>query len=203
MNMPLMIDLSNKKVVIVGGGKVATRRTTSLLAYTNHIHVVSPTITDTLQKYLETKQITYEKKLFEPQDVKNADMVIAATNQSDVNNDVRAALSKNVLFNHAEQADLGNITFPNFLKRDKLTISVSTDGASPKLGQRIIKDLKDTYNEDYSMYIQFLYESRQYIKSLKIEPSDKQALLEQILSDKYLDEKKQQDFIRWLKSQVK
>ena len=58
-------------------------------------------------------------------------------------------------------------------------------------------------NEDYSMYIQFLYESRQYIKSLKIEPSDKQALLEQILSDKYLDEKKQQDFIRWLKSQVK
>ena len=54
------------------------------------------------------------------------------------------------------------------------------------------------------MYIQFLYESRQYIKSLKIEPSDKQALLEQILSDKYLDEKKkQQDFIRWLKSQVK
>ena len=74
---------------------------------------------------------------------------------------------------------------------------------SPKLGQRIIKDLKDTYNKDYSMYIQFLYESRQYIKSLKIEPSDKQALLEQILSDKYLDEKKQQDFIRWLKSQVK
>ena len=68
--------------------KVATRRTTSLLAYTNHIHVVSPTITDTLQKYLEAKQITYEKKLFEPQDVKNADMVIAATNQSDVNNDV-------------------------------------------------------------------------------------------------------------------
>lgn len=80
---------------------------------------------------------------------------------------------------------------------------MSTDGASPKLGQRIIKDLKDTYNEDYSMYIQFLYECRQYIKSLKIEPSDKQALLEQILSDKYLDEKKQQYFIRWLKSQVK
>ena len=202
MNMPLMIDLSNKKVVIVGGGKVATRRTTSLLAYTNHIHVVSPTITDTLQKYLETKQITYEKKLFEPQDVKNADMVIAATNQSDVNNDVGAALSKNVLFNHAGQADLGNITFPNFLKRDKLTISVSTDGASPKLGQRIIKDLKDTYNEDYSMYIQFLYESRQLIKRLSIEPSRKQDLLQHILSDEYLDEVKQREFTRWLHLQV-
>ena len=133
MNMPLMIDLSNKKVVIVGGGKVATRRAKTLLAYTKHIHVVSPT-PDTLQKYLETQQITYEKKHFEPQDVENADVVIAATNQSDVNNDVGAALSKNVLFNHAGQAALGNITFPNFLKRDKLTISVSTDGASPKLG---------------------------------------------------------------------
>lgn len=95
-------------------------------------------------------------------------MVIAATNQSDVNNDVRAALSKNVLFNHAGQADLGNITFPNFLKRDKLTISVSTDGASPKLGQRIIKDLKDTYNEDYSMYIQFYMKVDSILNHLKL-----------------------------------
>ena len=45
--------------------------------------------------------------------------------------------------------------------------------------------------------------SRQYIKALRIEPSDKQALLEQILSEKYLDETKQHEFIRWLKSQVK
>ncbi|TBW74130.1 NAD(P)-binding protein, partial [Staphylococcus warneri] len=82
------------------------------------------------------------------------------------------------------------------------TISVSTDGASPKLGQRIIKDLKDTYNEDYSMYIDFLYESRQLIKRLSIEPSRKQELLQHILSDEYLDEVKQQEFTRWLHLQV-
>ena len=46
MNMPLMIDLSNKKVVIVGGGKVATRRAKTLLAYTkpvSYTHLTLPT----------------------------------------------------------------------------------------------------------------------------------------------------------------
>ena len=55
---------------------------------------------------------------------------------------------------------------------------------------------------EYVTYVQFLYESRQYIKALSIEPSDKHALLEQILSDTYLDENKQHEFIRWLQSQV-
>ena len=73
----------------------------------------------------------------------------------------------------------------------------------PEISQRIIKNLEHTYTEDYADYVQFLYESRQYIKALRIEPSDKQALLEQILSEKYLDETKQHEFIRWLKSQVK
>ena len=40
------------------------------------------------------------------------------------------------------------------------------------------------------------------LKALSIEPSDKHALLEQILSDTYLDENKQHEFIRWLQSQV-
>ena len=44
-NMPLMIDLQNKKIVIVGGGKVATRRAKSLVEYCSHVHIVSPSIT--------------------------------------------------------------------------------------------------------------------------------------------------------------
>ena len=47
-NMPLMIDLQNKKIVIVGGGKVATRRAKSLVEYCSHVHIVSPSITKEL-----------------------------------------------------------------------------------------------------------------------------------------------------------
>ncbi|MEQ5997706.1 NAD(P)-binding protein [Staphylococcus saccharolyticus] len=203
MNIPLMVDLTKKKIIIVGGGKIATRRVQTLLDYTNNIHVISPTITETIEKLVKTGRISYSEKCFESKDIEKADLVIAATNLEMVNNQVRLSVPSHALFNHAGRAELGNITFPNVFKRDRLTISVSTGGVSPKLGQRIIKSLEDTYTEDYADYVQFLYESRKYIKALKIGPSDKQALLEDILSDTYLDERKQHVFIRWLKSQVK
>ena len=58
------------------------------------------------------------------------------------------------------------------------------------------------YDERYDTYIEFLYQSRQRIKALPIEPSEKQNLLQQILSETYLNEDKQREFMRWLQSQV-
>lgn len=46
MNMPLMIDLTNKNVVIVGGGVIASRRAQTLSQYVEHMTVISPTITE-------------------------------------------------------------------------------------------------------------------------------------------------------------
>ena len=69
----------------------------------------------------------------------------------------------------------GNITFPNQLRRGKLTISVSTDGASPKLAKQIIQNLAQTYDESYEDYIDFLYESRQLIKEKALTSSEKQS----------------------------
>ncbi len=100
--MPLMLDLTNKKVVVVGGGKIATRRIKTLLNYTEHIHVVSPVITNQIAQWVETQRITYLEKRFEPTDIEEADMVIAATNHSEVNEEVRLSVPEHVLFNHAE-----------------------------------------------------------------------------------------------------
>ena len=61
-NMPLMIDLQNKKIVIVGGGKVATRRAKSLVEYCSHVHIVSPSITKELHTLFQNA-IDFEKCL--------------------------------------------------------------------------------------------------------------------------------------------
>ncbi|MEN2448023.1 NAD(P)-binding protein, partial [Bacillus sp. JR_15] len=93
-----------------------------------------------------------------------------------------------------------NITFPNQLRRGRLTISVSTEGASPKLGKQIIQDLSETYDKSYENYIDFLYEARQLIKAKVIDSSKKQQLLKDILSKKYFNQAEQQSFISWLES---
>lgn len=125
-----------------------------------------------------------------------------ATNNNDVNTKVLESVPHYALCNHASKAQVGNVTIPSILKRGKLSISVSTNGASPKLNKKIISRISDMYDESYEMYIDFLYESRQLIKRLSIEPSRKQDLLQHILSDEYLDEVKQREFTRWLHLQV-
>lgn len=61
-NMPLMIDLQNKKIVIVGGGKVATRRAKSLVEYCSHVHIVSPSITKELHTLFQQQRLTWAEK---------------------------------------------------------------------------------------------------------------------------------------------
>ena len=201
-NMPLMIDLSQKSIVIVGGGKVATKRASTLIEYCADVHIVSPIISTTLKELLDNENITWSQKEFEPQDVEHADFVVIATNNNEVNTKVLESVPPHALCNHASKAQVGNVTIPSILKRGKLSISVSTNGASPKLNKKIISRISDMYDESYEMYIDFLYESRQLIKRLSIEPSRKQDLLQHILSDEYLDEVKQREFTRWLHLQV-
>ncbi|HHB3181208.1 TPA: NAD(P)-binding protein [Staphylococcus aureus] len=199
MNMPLMIDLTNKNVVIVGGGVVASRRAQTLNQYVEHMTVISPTITEKLQNMVDNGVVIWKEKEFEPSDIVDAYLVIAATNEPRVNEAVKKALPEHALFNNVGDASNGNVVFPSALQhRDKLTISVSTDGASPKLTKSIMAELEALYPPSYSSYIDFLYTCRQKIKVLDITYNEKQQLLSQIVSQEYLNHDKQAQFLAWL-----
>ncbi|EOA9560495.1 NAD(P)-binding protein [Staphylococcus aureus] len=198
MNMPLMIDLTNKNVVIVGGGVVASRRAQTLNQYVEHMTVISPTITEKLQNMVDNGVVIWKEKEFEPSDIVDAYLVIAATNEPRFNEAVKKALPEHALFNNVGDASNGNVVFPSALHRDKLTISVSTDGASPKLTKSIMAELEALYPPSYSSYIDFLYTCRQKIKVLDITYNEKQQLLSQIVSQEYLNHDKQAQFLAWL-----
>ncbi len=67
--VPLNIDLTNKQIKVIGGGKIAERRVKALLDSDATIHVISPDLTDNLyQLYLDEKIIWY-KKSFESKDL--------------------------------------------------------------------------------------------------------------------------------------
>ena len=141
---------------------------------------------------------SYGRKKFEPSDIVDAYLVIAATNEPCVNEAVKQALPEHTLFNNVGDASNGNVVFPSALHRDKLTISVSTNGASPKLTKSIMAELEALYPPSYSSYIDFLYTCRQKIKLLDITYNEKQQLLSQIVSQEYLNHDKQAQFLAWL-----
>lgn len=201
--VPLNIDLTNKQIKVIGGGKIAERRVKALLNSDATIHIISPDLTDNLyQLYLDEKIIWYKKSL-ESKDLDNAELIISATNQEEVNDVIKKSAPIHSLINMVGDAQGGNVIFPGTLKRGKLQISVTSTGASPKLVSNILNDLDKQYPIDYAEYVDFLYECRIIIKSLDLEKAKKNQLLESILSDQYFDEDEQEKLTNWLKRQPK
>ena len=82
-----MIQMQDKLCVIGGGGKVAYRKVSMMLSFGARVTVIAPKICDELQK-IESKQdalFLLVQRPFEDGDIEGADVVIMATNDSEVN----------------------------------------------------------------------------------------------------------------------
>jgi precorrin-2 dehydrogenase/sirohydrochlorin ferrochelatase len=201
-SIPLLIDLKEKKVVVVGGGKVAQRRISTLIETGCSIIVISPEITATIETFYKQKLLQWHKKNFSPNDLIGAFMVIVATNNSSVNKQVIASAPSYSLINAVESVTNGDVQFPIHLKRGKLSISISTNGASPILAKQIKKKLEGEYDERYEDYLDFLSNARQLVKQSSMTGQQKRTILKQIVMDDLLDIHKQQQLLAWIKQQI-
>ncbi|MEX6347470.1 NAD(P)-binding protein [Staphylococcus ureilyticus] len=195
---PLMVDISQKQIVVIGGGKIAERRINLLKTYTKLIQIISPTLTNNLKQLVDKQEIQWRNKIFESSDVQDADLIITATNDTNVNQSILQAKPDKALINMAGQALAGDVLIPSILRRGKLTISVSTQGASPKLASQILAELQQHFNSTYGDYVDFLYECRQQVKRSSLSSEEKDRFLKQILNNKYLKITKQNEVRKWL-----
>lgn len=98
---PFMIQMQDKLCVIGGGGKVAYRKVSMMLSFGARVTVIAPKICDELQK-IESKQdaLLLVQRPFEDGDIEGADVVIMATNDSEVNSHIAAICKdKRILVN--------------------------------------------------------------------------------------------------------
>lgn len=201
--LPLMIDLSDKKAVIVGGGNVAVKRVRKLYDTGAFITVISPQITPELENMVSNQRIRWKKEPFQREDLKDAYIVVIATNDKSMNEEVLLSASHVPLVNEASDSSKGNFIFPAHVQRGKLSISITTHGASPMLSAQIKKDLEKQYDQDYEAYVDFLYECRQLIKKAAFSKHRKQEWLATAMADKYRNPKEQLRFLRSVEKAIK
>ena len=82
---PLFIELTGKRVLVVGGGEIATRRVKTLLKFGADIYLVSPHLTPELQEMFSRKLINYREGYYESRDIQNKFMAVAATDDRETN----------------------------------------------------------------------------------------------------------------------
>ncbi|MEX6340048.1 NAD(P)-binding protein [Staphylococcus arlettae] len=200
--MPILLDLTNKSIVIIGGGAIAERRVNKLMQFDAYITVMSPTLTAKLQKLYEQQQIQWLAQDYSIHQLPPAALVVVATNNKAVNRMVKQELPQQTLLNMASDSEQGDVVFPGILKRGKLSISVSTSGASPKLTTAILAELQQQFPPDYEQYVDFLYTCRQQIKQSNISHAEQQKLLATVLDDKYQYKQFQQQLLSWLAENI-
>lgn len=182
---PIMVNLENKRVVIIGGGKVATQKTEKLLQQKAKIVVISPEITDKLNTYAVNGEIEWVKRPFKEGDTENAFLVIAATNEHHVNEQVKDGCLDNQLINVVDSPIDSNFFNMAYLDHGMLKIAISTEGASPLLAKQIKQDIMSFLDDSYDDYLLFLQKARQKIKTNVLDEKRKLFLLHELLQDRF------------------
>ncbi|WP_445505896.1 NAD(P)-binding protein [Niallia sp. 03190] len=182
---PLMVKMENKECIIVGGGKVAFRKTTTLLKEKANITIISPEVCPELEDLEADGKLTIIKRQAVDDDFTFAFYVVAATNDEQVNKQIAKKLEKTKLVNIASSTLDGNCQVPASFQKGKLILTVSTSGASPMLAKKIRDEWSSVYDDNFEQYLDFLYEAREIIKQLHLSAQHKRELLQEIIDEQY------------------
>ncbi|KEI00915.1 precorrin-2 dehydrogenase/sirohydrochlorin ferrochelatase family protein [Clostridium botulinum] len=166
MYYPLMLDIRNRNVVVVGGGKVAFRKTKKLLEFGANVILISPQL---INEFNDLKKI-YLSKLniiidcYNDSYIKNSYLVIGATSNKSINKKISVCCKeKNILCNIVDDINSSDFIVPSSVKRGDLVISISTMGKSPMLAAKIKQEIEKKYSNKYEEYIVLLGEARNIV----------------------------------------
>ena len=192
---PLIIDLSGKKVIIAGGGRIAVRKAKVLSAEKAFITFIAPEISEEARSLAKEHNYELIEREALPSDFSGAMLVILATNSRAVNGSLAKILPANQLVCVVDESGDGNVTFPATVRRGHLQIAVTSNGSSPKLTRKLKKELEEQFDESWIGYTAWLDEMRKKVKQLDLSYEDKQQILWDILDDEYKEEAARQSML--------
>lgn len=142
MRYPLFLDLTDQPVTVIGAGKVATRKIRSLLDAGARITVISPN--------RPPRDVRWIRRKYRHGDLAGARLVVAATDDQEVNRQVCAEAKRRRQFVNCIAPPLaGNFFVPAVARRNGIAIAISTDGRSPALAKRLRQELEQFLRARY------------------------------------------------------
>lgn len=172
---PINLDICGRRVVVVGGGVVASRKVAALCDCGAAVTVVSPEFCPELA---ETPGLVRCARAYRSGDLAGACLVIGATDCEAVNrqvwDDARAA---GVPCNIVDQPELCSFTVPAVITRGDLVITVSTGGVSPALSARLRRKFEAELGSALEAHLRLLAEMRPVVRHSPLPTRERMRLL--------------------------
>ena len=167
---PAFLKLRNRRCLIVGAGEIAWSKISSLLDAEADIHVIATEARDEVHQLAAQGRIHLELRAYVPEDVLGNFLVIAATDDRDVNAAVyHDAEERNILCNAVDDPPNCDFYFGSIVRRGDLQIVISTNGESPALAQRLRREINAALPDDLGRWLADLGELRREV--LQIYPA--------------------------------
>lgn len=175
---PFFIDIEGKKGLIAGGGRIAFHKLQKLLPYGAGLKVVAPWILEELERTALENDISVIKRTFQPSDLTDMDFVIAASDDPEVNGEIgRLCREKGILVNVVDDREACGFIFPSLVKAGKLSIGISTEGASPEVAAIVRSRIVSQIPADMDEILDYLDSLRPLAKEYIRDSSRRAAFL--------------------------
>ncbi|MBL0708378.1 MAG: bifunctional precorrin-2 dehydrogenase/sirohydrochlorin ferrochelatase [Sulfurimonas sp.] len=182
---PAFIKLDSKNILIVGGGKIALEKLEHLLDFTKDISIIALNFSDEMLRCIQKNKLSYEKRAYKQGDISEVGVVVVAVDDIALQAKIFAeSKNYNCLCNSVDSVEYCDFIFPSYIKKDDLTIAVSTSGASPAMAKYLRIYLEHLIPESIGT---FLKEMKNLRKTL---PKGKKRM-------KMLDEKAKNYIQNW------
>ena len=184
---PAFIKLDNKKILIVGGGNIAYEKLERLLDFTHDIEVIAADLSEQMIQRLTREKIPYSKRRYKKGDIAAYSVVIVAVDDIALQAEIYEESKQYAcLCNAVDSVAYCDFIFPSYVKKDDLTIAISTSGASPALAKHLKAYLGELIPSGVSDFLKEMKELRTTL------PKGKERM-------KMLDKKAQEYIQSWSK----
>src|SRR5690349_1656038 len=177
------LKLTGRKSVVVGAGSIGLEKIEGLLACDGDVTVIAPEAEPAVQELAKEGSIKWEQREYQSSDVEGALMIIAATNDTDVNIAVfNDAEKRGMLVNVVDVPPLCNFILPAITRTGPLAIAISTAGASPALAKRMKREIAAQFGEPYARLAIMLNDVRGWAKGTLPTYQDRKQFFEGIVN---------------------
>ena len=135
---PMYMDMQDLKILVVGGGYIATEKLEKLVDFTTQITVIALRVEDEAKNIIDKYELKLQQRAYEQGDIEGFDIVIVATDTVDLHKEIyEESRGSRILVNSVDNTDYCDFIFPSYVQKGDLTIAFSTGGASPAFAKQI------------------------------------------------------------------
>lgn len=179
---PVFLRLEGQKVLLVGGGAVATRKVSALVEAGAMVGIVSKDLSPSIRSLIDTSKIHYLGSEFQEAMLDGVSLAVVATDDQELNQRVfEACKKKRIWVNVVDNPKLCTFLVPAVIKKGDLRIAISTGGKSPATARLLREILEAMVPEGIEAFLKVMGLVRRHILALGLGSEENKRIFNRIV----------------------